>query len=129
MFIGEHEDFSKKEVISVPLIFYLNKHFWASELSSFGLKNNQYEAKSNYKTNIIFDTGTNFIFLPTKYLNDIKNDLSTFDCFIVGSQNSYQIGCNVNGNLPDLRFKINDYTLVIPKRYAFYYVSKSKLNG
>ena len=125
MFIGEHEDFSKKETVSCPLTFYLHKSFWAGELSSFSLKNNEHEAKSNYKTNIIFDTGTNAIILPTKYLIDIQNDLISFNCYIIEVQNSYQIACNANSNLPDLRFEFNGHTLIFPRKYAFYYTSKN----
>ena len=125
MFIGVHEDFSKNETVSCPLTYYLRNDFWAGELSSFGLKNNQREAKSNYKTKIIFDTGTNAIILPTQYLIDIQNDLSSFNCAIVQGQNAYQIACIVNDNLPDLKFKINGHTLIFPRNYAFYYNSQS----
>ena len=126
MFIGAHEDFSKNETVSCPLTFYLRNDFWAGELSSFGLKNKAHEAKSNYKTNIIFDTGTNAIILPSQYLIDIQNDLSSFNCAIVQGQNTYQIACIADiNNLPDLRFIINGHTLIFPRNYAFYYNSKS----
>ena len=79
----------------------------------------------SYKTNIIFDTGTNAIILPTKYLIDIQNDLISFNCYIIEVQNSYQIACNANSNLPDLRFEFNGHTLIFPRKYAFYYTSKN----
>ena len=125
MFIGEHEDFSKKETVSCPLTFYLHKSFWAGEISSFSLKNNEHEAKSTYKTKIIFDTGTNSIILPTNYLIDIQNDISSFNCYIIQVQNSYQIACDASNNLPDLRFEINGHILIFPRKYAFYYTPKS----
>ena len=120
MYIGEHEDFSKSDAVSCPLVYYGNKIFWAGEISSFTLKNNDHKVTSNKKINIIFDTGTNFIILPTRYLNDIEKDLSYFDCFTVNVDNGIQIACQPNNNFPELRFEINGNTLIFPRSYAFY---------
>ena len=120
MYIGEHEDFSKSETVSCPLVYYGNKIFWAGEINSFTLKNSDHEVTSNKKIYIIFDTGTNFIILPMKYLNDIEKDLSSFGCYRTSTQNGYQIACQPNNNLPDLRFEINGNTLIFPRTYAFY---------
>ena len=126
MFIGEHEDFSKSDAVSCPLVYYGNKIFWAAEISSFTLKNNDNEVTSNKKINTIFDTGTNFIILPMKYLKDIQKDLSSFDCETVTTKNGYQIACLLNNNLPDLRFEINGNTLIFPRSYAFYNFGSKK---
>ena len=124
MFIGEHEDFSKSEAISAPLTFYGNKIFWACEISSFSMKGTNYETKSNYETRIIFDTGTNAILLPTKYLEDIKADLPDLGCFLNRQNKGYQIVCEEKNDYPDMRFKINGNTLIIPYQQAFYKSSR-----
>ena len=118
MYIGEHDDFSKDEVKSCPLVFYTNKIFWACQLTSFGLKGSTYETKSNQNTPIIFDTGTNVIILPTRFLADIKDDLKNFGCYIQQNKD-YSIYCTNSGDLPDLRFDFNGIILEIPKEYAF----------
>ena len=126
MYIGVHEDFSKSDTVSCPLVYYRDKIFWAAELSSFGLKNNDHKATSSKKINIIFDTGTNFIILPTLYLKDIEKDLSDFNCYSIPNNNEYHIVCPVSRNLPELRFEINGNTLIIPSNYAFYYSNGNK---
>lgn len=120
MYIGEHSDFSKKEAVSVPMVFQANKIFWACELSSFGLKNNDYYSHSDYETNLIFDTGTNVIILPLKYYQDVLKDLTKFGCGSLLSNNGYQIFCGSNDTLPDFVFKFDRHNFTIPGKYAFY---------
>ena len=118
MYIGRHEDFSKKEAESCPLIFFQNEIFWACKLDSFGLKGKNNEYKVSYSTGIIFDTGTNYIFLPKRYLQEIRYQLSDFGCFIYEEST---IACNANGDVPDFRFEFDGNTYIIPKEYAYYY--------
>lgn len=121
MFIGEHDDFSKDEVSTCPLVFFSNKIFWACQLRSFGLKSSNHQTKSSYSTNIIFDTGTNAIFLPTRYLSDMIDELGDFGCYAQKQDSTYII-CQATDSVPDLRFELNGYTLIIPKEYGFYYI-------
>lgn len=126
MYIGEHNDFSKSETVSCPFLLTTYNAFWACELSSFGLKGSHHSTESSYKTGIIFDTGTNMILLPMKYLDDIKDDLSDFGCYTIKDNKYYMLACSDGGDYPDLRFKFNGNTLIIPKHYAFYYPGTTK---
>ena len=130
MYIGRHDDFSKSEVKSCPLIKFENdqKIFWECEMSSLSLKGSNDEVNSAYTTNIIFDTGTNMIYLPTKYLDDLKNYLSNFGCLTYpnsGAEDKY-ILCDAYMDVPDINFVFNNQILTIPKEYAFHYGSNNK---
>ena len=120
MYIGKHDDFSKSEAISLPLVSLTTKIFWACTLNSFGFNNTNNYIYKNYDINIIFDTGTNSIILPIEYLEGIKDDLAKFNCKEVKSGSGYQIRSNSDSNFPDLVFKFGRYTLTIPGRYGFY---------
>ena len=50
--------------------------FWACQVTSFGLKNNNYEIKAAINKNLIFDTGTNAIILPLETLYQLKDGFS-----------------------------------------------------
>ena len=120
MYIGKHDDFSKSETISLPLVFYTNKIFWACELSSFGLNSTDNYIHSDFESKIIFDTGTNSIILPLEYLEGIRKDLGKFNCIAESSGSGYQIRSISGNNFPDLVFKFGRHTLTIPGRYGFY---------
>ena len=124
MYIGKHDDFSKSETISIPMVFYSREIFWACTLSSFGLNNTGNYIHSDYEINILFDTGTNSILLPLKYLQDIQKDLPKYNCYIIQSDSGYQIRSTSTSNLPDLVFKFGRHTLTIPGRYGFYSSNK-----
>ena len=121
LYIGEHDDFRSNQAVAIPLQFYHRNTFWASILNSFALNNGNYEARSNYPTQVMFDTGCNTILLPMRYLMDIQGELKNFGCFMAQHGNNYQIACQANGNAPDLKFNFNGNILVMPKRYAYYY--------
>ena len=67
MYIGKHENFTKKETVSVPLIFDQYKNYWVYNIESFGLNNSQTETKSDKTFQVIFDTASNVIVLPLQY--------------------------------------------------------------
>lgn len=123
MYIGKHEDFSKSNTVSCPFTSNLNKIFWTCKLSSLELKGDYYSTKSSRSYSLIFDTGTNRIILPTTYLDDIREDLSDFGCFIKDNQ----LYCNYNGDVPNIRFNFNGNTLIIPREYAFYQYNSNTL--
>ena len=120
LYIGEHEDFSKDEAVSVPLTFYRNKIFWSATLYSFGLKTQTSETISNREINILFDTGSNNIILPVEYLIDIQDSLKLYNCSIIKSDSYYQLISNIYSSPPDFVFKIGPHNLTIPWNYGFH---------
>ena len=120
MYIGEHDDFSKNTTVTCPLVSYRSEIFWGCILSAFSLSGSKSRIESTHSTGIIFDTGTNIIILPLKYLYDIENSLSGFGCYIVNQNRGYILACMKSGDIPDLNFQFNGHTLTIPREYAFY---------
>ena len=123
LYIGKHEDFSKNNVATCPLVNIAasNNMFWACEVSSFGFKNSAHEIKSNRRFNIVFDTGTNTMIFPLEYLTDLQNNLNQFNCFTVASQDqtTFQISCPIQSDWPDIILEINGNILKVPKFYFF----------
>ena len=134
MFIGKHEDFSKKNAFSCDLLNnnYGNLYYWTCQLKSFGLQNNYHKTFSNHTIPIIFDTGTNFIFLPFEYLKDMEKDIKKFGCKINEyednnqdfdfdkNQMEYRLVCSAN-NLPQFLFILGETTFTLPNDLLFYY--------
>ena len=137
MFIGRHGDFNKTNSFSCDLIENNNenKYFWTCQLKSFGLKNGNKLLSSNNTINIIFDTGTNFIFLPFEFIQEMENDLSKVGCKILeytdqtkegnnfdtmGYINEYRLVCSAY-DLPQIQFVIGNTTFMIPNHLAFYF--------
>ena len=122
--IGKHDDFSSSEVVSCPLINFKSNAdiFWACQVTSFGLKNNNYEIKAAINKNLIFDTGTNAIILPLETLYQLKDGFSKFGCdvYLQSDQKTNQIRCKNNENVPNFRFEINGNILTLPRNYGFY---------
>ena len=123
MYIGRHEDFSKNGTKSCPLVFYSDEIFWACKLGSLRLKGKNYETKVSYSTPIIFDTGTNLIILPKRYLQEMQNDLKNFNCLVYQESSSLAILCEENGDIPDFQFEFDGNIYTIPREYVFNYVS------
>jgi len=123
MYIGRHEDFSKNGTKSCPLVFYSDEIFWACKLGSLRLKGKNYETKVSYSTPIIFDTGTNLIILPKRYLQEMQNDLKKFNCLVYQESSSLAILCEENGDIPDFQFEFDGNIYTIPREYVFNYVS------
>ena len=133
-FIGKHYDFSKKNAFSCDLLEnnIEDLYYWTCELKSFGLENNGYKLSNNHTIPIIFDTGTNFIFLPFEYLKEMENDLSKIGCKIVeyeedkkekiydNKQIQYRLVCKSN-NLPQFQFKLGNTLFTLPSHLTFYY--------
>ena len=107
MYLGKHEDFSKKETISCPLKFDKYKDYWSYNIKSFILNNTLNEIKSEKTFQFIFDTASNSIVLPEEYFNDIKNNLAIFGCKYVTSGNigalTYNLACEDETKLPNIK--------------------------
>ena len=138
MYIGKHEDFSKKETVSVPLIFNQYKNYWVYNIESFGLNNTYTETKSEKTFQAIFDTASNVIVLPLQYFSEISNSLASYGCqyTIYGDliDKTYKIACKNEQILPNFKLKLNGNTFILPKEYFFYkieqiYYSRIIFNG
>ena len=134
--IGKHKDFYKKNSFNCDLLNnnYGYAYYWTCELKSFGLKNDNYKIASNHSIPIIFDTGTNFIFLPYEYLKEMEKDLKKVGCKIIeyeedendkennfgNDQLQYRLACS-SRNLPEFHFVLGNTTFTIPSSLAFYF--------
>jgi hypothetical protein len=126
MFIGIHDDFNKKETKSSPLVNG-TKTSWKCNITSFGLKNTKTKVRSNeMEASFTFDTGTNVIYVPKEYFDDIKEHLEKFDCEIVYEKDRERYKCKKDGNYPDIQFKINGYIFTIPKEDAHFEKDEDK---
>ena len=139
-FFGKHSDFSKKNVFSCDLLNnnYGNLYYWTCELKYFGIHNtrNGFTTSSNYSIPIIFDTGTNYIFLPYEYLEQMKNDLNKVGCKISEyeekdknkdkndnmnlQKGQYRLIC-YSYNVPQFHFILGDTKFTLPSSLTFYY--------
>ena len=127
-YIGKHDDFNSDKVVSCDMknSNYYEKYLWSCKMNSFSLINNYQNIKltSNKKVSVIFDSGTNVIFLPLFYLEDIKNDLIKINCYTKQIENyekeiRYQILCI--GDVPDFHLKIGEHTFILPGKDFFYF--------
>lgn len=128
LILGEHDDFSKSNAVTAPLITLKGEAnlFWVCEVSGFGLVNTNEQIKSLKSYNIIFDTGTNFILLPIQYYYDMKEKLKDFGCTTTYKEKDIQLVCSNYNTLPDFIFIINGHTLTLSKYYSIYLSNDSK---
>ena len=122
LYIGRHDDFS--DAVTCPLLTFqgMSNIYWICEISGFGLRNTKHEISSSKSfTNIIFDTGTNFMLLPMQYYNDIKDSLKLFGCGSRKTDKYLSIYCSASNteDLPNLTLKVNGNTLIIPRYYLY----------
>ena len=138
LFIGKHDDFNKKNAFSCDLVesYSEQRYFWTCELKSFQLKNSISLISTNHTINIIFDTGTNFIFLPYEYLQQLEPNLEQTGCKIaeytddiekeknnmdnLGIKNQFRLVCSTY-NLPNIQFILGNTTFMIPNHLLFYF--------
>ena len=134
LYIGEHEDFSKKNSFSCDLLDnnYGNSYYWTCELKYFALENSNSKASTNHSIPIIFDTGTNYIFLPYEYLKEMEKDLDNVGCKIIEfeedtkeknlnkNQLQYRLACHTS-NLPEFQFVVGNTAFTLPSSLTFYF--------
>ena len=125
-FVGKHEDFDKDSVVSCELNNenYYEMNYWACDVFSFSILNkvNNIELISEQKISVIFDTGTNAIFLPYSYLKEMISPLENINCFLKkydssSQTNRYQIVCT--DYIPDFKLNIGGHTFLLPGNYFF----------
>ena len=125
-YIGKHSDFDKDSVVSCELNNdnYYEVNYWSCDILSFSVENKKENIKINSekKISVIFDTGTNAIFLPYSYLEDTMPTLEKMNCFTKkykSTPNRYQLICL--DNLPDFNLNIGGHTFILPGKYFFSY--------
>ena len=126
-YIGKHDDFNKKEVVSCELNNdnYYEVNYWSCNVLSFSIESklDNITLTSEKKVSVIFDTGTNAIFLPYYYLQNMLPELEKIDCYIkkytLTHPQRYQIICS--NNLPDFNINIDGHTFILPGKYFFKY--------
>ena len=127
LYIGKHSDFSQDNAVTCPLLTFqgMSNIYWVCEVSGIGLRNNNYDVRSSRSfDNIIFDTGTNFILLPLKVYNDIKDSLNKFGCGAKKNGKYISLYCSSKfDNLPNLTLDINGHTLIVPREKLYSYSS------
>ena len=120
-FIGRHEDFDKDSVVSCELNNdnYYEVNYWSCDILSFSIESklDNIELKTDKTISVIFDTGTNAIFLPYFYLENILPELDKINCYVkkyTSSQHArYQILCSKN--IPDFKINIGGIHLFYPE--------------
>ena len=134
LYIGKHEDFSKKNSFSCDLLNnnFENSYYWTCELQYFALENSNSKVSTNHTIPIIFDTGTNYIFLPYEYLQEMEKDLDKVGCKIIEfeedkkekvfnkNQIQYRLACHTS-NLPEFQFTLGNTSFALPSSLTFYF--------
>ena len=122
-----HDDFkstdSSKIIASCPLINsdYYGKDLWSCDIVSLGIKQgDSIIAKTTFKIEGLFDTGTNNVVFPSKYISNFQSTLTNMNCYLyeegnsgVGSQKA--IYCRNQDNLPKITIGLTKYVLTLGK--------------
>ena len=123
-YIGKHEDFSKNETAYCSLLnsTEYEQNMWACRISSMSLVNNNTSINASGKYTVVFNTGTNVIIMPLKYLNEIKNNVREFNCSIyqIESESYSQLKCKDKRS--EFQFTINNNVFKIPVEYSYYQI-------
>ena len=95
--------------------------FWDCLTDSVGIQNSNNKIDIEAKFSIIFDTGTNAIIFPLFIFKEIETNIIDFGCNLIYiNKKSYsQLECQYNKRV-DIRIRINDNILIIPKDIIFY---------
>ena len=129
-YLGEqHEDFNisnsnkNKFLASCPLINskYYGTELWVCDIVSLGIKkDNTIVKKVAFNIEGLFDTGSNNIVFPSKYISDLQPTLTSLNCFLyeegnnqVGSQKA--IYCRDPNNLPKITIGVKMHILTLGK--------------
>lgn len=125
MYLGdEHEDFKDENNTSTCQLLHHTTYdnlVWTCKLYSFGLFNNDKNLTSNASCgyNFLFDTGSNTMMLPFETLDQLKDDLSKYNCYYGLSKNGYQIFCEDENNLPDVFIEVGNYALFLNNKEMY----------
>ena len=130
LYLGEqHEDFNisnsnkNKYLASCPLIKskYYGTELWVCDIVSLGIKKgNTLVKKISFNIEGLFDTGSNNIVFPSKYISDLQQTITSFSCFLYEEGNS-QVGsqkaiyCRDGNNLPKITIGVRNHILTLGK--------------
>jgi hypothetical protein len=134
-YLGEdHSDFKNENLASCPLIDsdIYGTSLWLCKIYSLGIKEGDTIVKRiTLKLEGLFDTGTNNIIFPSKYISDFQSTIESFNCFLyeegdsLGSRQK-AIYCRNPDNLPKITIGVKEYILTMGKS-NFY--NKIYVNG
>ena len=125
----EHEDFNinnidkNKYLANCPLIKskYYGTELWVCDIVSLGIKkDNTIVKKVTFNIEGLFDTGSNNIIFPSKYISDLQQTITSFNCFLYEEGNS-QVGsqkaiyCRDGNNLPKITIGLRNHILTLGK--------------
>jgi hypothetical protein len=122
-----HNDFQSsdgsKTIASCPLInsAYYGKKLWVCNIVSLGIKQgDDIIKKLVFNIEGLFDTGTNNVVFPSKYIEGLQSTLSNLNCYLyeegnsnVGSEKA--IYCRNKDNLPKITIGLPKYILTLGK--------------
>lgn len=136
-----HDDFkstdSSKIIASCPLINsdYYGKDLWSCDIVSLGIKQgDSIIAKTTFKIEGLFDTGTNNVVFPSKYISNFQSTLNNMNCYLyeegnskVGSEKA--IYCRNQDNLPKITIGLRQYILTLGKSnfYSRIYINNENV--
>ena len=130
----EHEDFKSSSVANCPLknSKYYGKKLWICDIVSLGIKEgDKIIAKISFNLEGLFDTGTNNIVFPSKYLSNFEKVFSNLNCYIKEegvsySQSQKAVYCKNQNNLPKITIGLKNYVLTLGKStfYTQIYTNK-----
>ena len=125
-----HSDFKStgSSIATCPLINsdYYGKSIWVCNIVSLGIKQGDNQIKKLvFNIEGIFDTGTNNVVFPSKYMEGMVSPLNKLNCYI------YEEGTNADGSmkaiycrnpddLPKITIGLPQYILTLGKRSNFY---------
>ena len=122
----EHDDFKNVNsgiLASCPLIYsdYYGKDLWLCDIFSLGIKKGDTIIKKiNFNIEGLFDTGTNNIVFPSKYISDLQSTFSSLNCYLYEEGNNNYgrqktVHCRDPNNLPKITIGINQFILTLGK--------------
>lgn len=118
----DHEDFKSSNIANCPLKNneYYGKKLWVCDIVSLGIKEGDKTIiKVSLNLDGIFDTGTNNIVFPSKYLSYFEKIISNLNCYIHEEGNSSRsqkaIYCRNANNLPKITIGLKNYVLTLGK--------------
>ena len=128
LYIGEaHEDFSNDKYaqgfcnLKEDESYY--RFLWGCKLAYVMYGNNTNFKENSYKVglNAIFDTGTNYIFLPYSMLETFRKMLPQEICQSTEiDSGTYMFFCFSLAKVEDISFVFNGYSLTIPREILFF---------
>lgn len=125
MYLGdEHSDFSNENNTAQCQLLHKTTYdnlLWTCKLYKFGFLSN--DAKKNATSscgyNLLFDTGSNIMILPIETLDNLKSNLTQFNCSEAETANGKQIFCSKEELLPNIYIEVGNHYLILDSKKMF----------